>query len=266
VSPTKSTFLFAFLMMLCTLLALLLFMQFSRTREAQKRSKKNLYQRKLTQIELNVLHAQLNPHFIFNSLGTIQNYIHHHDLKKADKYIVEFALLMRSFIKSSKKKYISVSDEIDLLKRYTDMERMRFDDKFDVVFHIDPKLDLNNTIIPTFLLQPFLENAINHGLFHKEGKGLLSISFKEYGQKKIRITIEDDGIGMAAVNEIQERSFRKHKSRAMQIIQEKSEILRNFDNYIIIINTINLTDEHQNPVGTRVNIDIPELSNWTQLS
>lgn len=179
-------------------------------------------QRKFLELELKTLRLQLNPHFMFNALGAIQYYIKNNESRLAINYLADFARLMRLFLESSKNKYVSLEDELELQKLYVSLEQMRFDNKFDVVYEIDESLDLVMIEIPSLLLQPFVENAINHGLRHKKTHGLLTIKmiFEEENDTLICV-IEDDGVGRKRAAEIKIQSLKKHKSRGTQIIEER---------------------------------------------
>lgn len=179
-------------------------------------------QRNFLELELKTLRLQLNPHFMFNALGAIQYYIKNNESRLAINYLADFARLMRLFLESSKNKYVSLEDELELLKLYITLEQMRFDNKFDVVYEIDKSLDLVMVEIPSLLLQPFVENAINHGLRHKKTQGLLTIKmiFEEENDTFICV-IEDDGVGRERAAEIRSQSLKKHKSRGTQIIEER---------------------------------------------
>ncbi|MFK8006697.1 MAG: histidine kinase [Saprospiraceae bacterium] len=146
-----------------------------RKKNEQEEIERKENQRRFLELELKTLRLQLNPHFMFNALGAIQYYIKNNESRLAINYLADFALLMRLFLESSKSKYVSLEDELELLKLYVSLEQMRFEKKFDVVYEIDDSLDLVMIEIPSLLLQPFVENAINHGLRHKKSQGLLTI-------------------------------------------------------------------------------------------
>jgi LytS/YehU family sensor histidine kinase len=136
----------------------------------------------------------MNPHFVFNALNGIQNFIMSQNKEAANEYLTRFAKLMRLFLESSRENFISLSQEIDMLRLYTDLEQMRFRDKFEVKFEVAEDLDLNQEV-PSMLLQPFVENAINHGLIYLKEKGVLTLSFENDGQENLVIKIDDNGIG-----------------------------------------------------------------------
>jgi len=214
-------------------------------------------QRKFLELELKTLRLQLNPHFMFNALGAIQYYIKENNSRLAVNYLADFAKLMRLFLESSKKRYIELNEELELIQLYVDLEKMRFDNKFEVEYLIDDSINLPLTEIPSLLLQPFIENAINHGLRHKVSKGKLKIELKQDKTKNIlHCIIEDDGIGRARATAIKKQSLKKHKSRGTQIVQERLEAFKLSGEMDLEIKT-----EDANPsakdCGTRVTVSIP---------
>lgn len=207
--------------------------------------------RKFAELELQALQAQLNPHFIFNALGAIQHTIRDENPEKAEYFLTSFALLMRLFLESSKKKKITLAEEIQLITRYVELEQLRFENTFDFEFEVDEEIDIHSTEIPSLLFQPFVENAINHGLFHKKEQGLLSISIKEKASV-LHCEIRDNGVGRERAAEIQKKSLKSHKSRATEIVNERLEILQQVEGLNL---RINIEDLERG--GTKVRIDIP---------
>lgn len=229
-----------------------------RTQLARKEEKQHLgIQRKVATLELQALQAQLNPHFIFNALGAIQYYIQVNDIHAADLYLTRFAQLMRKYLDGSKEKMISLKDEIELLKIYTELERLRFEESFNVHFFYDKNMILEEITFPSMMIQPFVENAINHGLSpRKDGMGKLEIRFKQKGHQLI-CEIKDNGIGRK--NALQNRR-KGHKSRGMNILEEKIQVMKLAD---LVDITIDITDSHpekQQYPGTVVTLRITELA------
>lgn len=175
--------------------------------------------KKIVELELRTLQLQMNPHFIFNALNSIQSYVMTHDAITANSYLSKFANLIRMFLDSSRSKYISLQEEIKMLNLYIEMESLRFEDKFDYVFHVDP--EVNKYIeIPTMILQPFVENAINHGLRYKRVKGLLKIFFY-YSNEYLICRMEDNGVGRKVAKEIQSKTRKGYKSQGLKITAER---------------------------------------------
>lgn len=214
---------------------------------------------KMAELELQALRSQMNPHFIFNSLGAILLYLQTNEKKKAEKYLTKFAKLMRMFLESSKAKFISFGQEQELLEVYLQLEKLRFEDKFSYTFDIDQRIDVYNLTIPSMLLQPFVENSINHGLYHKKGnKGKLLIKAVPSGDN-VTIYIRDNGVGREKAQKIRESSLKKHRSRATEIIQERISILKKEKNIDIDITYNDLYDSTGTSNGTEVLITIPKM-------
>lgn len=225
-------------------------------RKEKYEKEKRANQRKFLELELKTLRLQLNPHFMFNALGAIQYYIKQNNSRLAINYLADFAKLMRLFLESSKKRYISLEEELELIKLYVELEQMRFDHKFEVKYLIDDSLNPSTTELPSLLLQPFVENAINHGLRHKEGKGNLLVQIKnDRLNDMIQYIIEDDGIGRDRAAIIKQQSLKKHKSRGTQIVQERLEAFKSSGELELEIKTED-ANPSLNDCGTRVTVSI----------
>lgn len=185
-------------------------------------------QQKLSELQLSSLRSQMNPHFIFNSLNSIQRFILQRDTRQASNYLNQFAQLMRSILDHSHEQEVSLHSEIDLLNNYVQLEQLRFEGKFKYVLEANPDINTLDTFIPGMILQPFIENAIWHGLMNKEGEGLLSIRFSRRGQM-LECRIEDNGIGRKASSEIKANQGSTYISRGMQITKARMEALNRGD-------------------------------------
>lgn len=221
---------------------------------AKKQAEQLIIDKRFAELELQALQAQMNPHFIFNSLTAIQNFILKNNKLAADEYLVKFAKLMRAFLDASKEKNISLYDELELLKLYVNLEQLRFEGKFEVEWLIDDEVDTFSEM-PSMILQPFVENAINHGLRYKETKGLLTIAANQKNDI-LRCTIRDNGVGRAKTQLIQSQGIKRHKSRGMSIIEERLKTLQTIEDLVVNIEITDLFDENQFPSGTQVDIFI----------
>jgi anti-sigma regulatory factor (Ser/Thr protein kinase) len=213
-------------------------------------------EKKVSELELSLLRTQMNPHFVFNALGAIQYFIHQSKQDIAEVYLSKFASLIRMYLESSRKRKITLKEEISLLKLYVEMEQMRYFEKFSSKFSVDDKLGLKKIMVPSMLLQPLVENAINHGLFHKKGKGHLEISFKKEGNS-LQCIIDDNGIGRKRVKEILARSLNKHKSRSGEITAERLQIMREMEEINISIDYTDFDVLTDGRSGTQVLVSIP---------
>ncbi len=215
--------------------------------------------RQIAELKLQALQAQMNPHFIFNALHSIQSFIIHADEKSANHYIVKFSRLMRLFLESSKEKFIVLKDEILLIQLYIELEHLRFKDKFTFFIHLDQQLDQYNIEIPSMVIQPFVENAINHGLLHKKNKGILQIHFM-LEDNNILCTIEDNGIGREAALALKKASYKSYKSRGMNIVNDRLQLINTLEKQHYDITISDLEDANGSATGTKVYIKFPFIA------
>ncbi|MFY7666401.1 tetratricopeptide repeat-containing sensor histidine kinase [Flavobacterium sp.] len=180
-------------------------------------------EKRATESELTALKSQMNPHFIFNALNSIQHLFMYGDKVVANKQLENFTTLTREILSFSGKRSITLSAEIELLKRYLELEKMRFNDDFEYHIHVGSELDPDFDSLPPMILQPFVENALKHGLLHKKGSKKLEISFTETNNTLL-CTIYDNGIGRKASRELTERSV-QHESFATSAIDKQLELL-----------------------------------------
>lgn len=209
----------------------------------------------MAELELKALRAQMNPHFMFNSLNSIKNYILRAEPKLAAEYLSNFAHLIRMILQNSREKLISLQSEMETLILYIELEQIRFENKFEFSFEVDRNIQIEQVMIPPMLLQPFVENAIWHGLMHKEGEGHLSIAFQLDDQHVICI-IEDDGVGRSRAAAMKSLSASKYKSMGMGITQDRIEIMNKLDALGISSQIMDKTDNAGNANGTKVIIRI----------
>jgi LytS/YehU family sensor histidine kinase len=211
--------------------------------------RKEQQQRRLRELELTAIRSQMNPHFLFNCLNSVQNLIQQNRSHEANQYLADFAGLIRKVLKNSEKEEISLAEELETVKQYLSLEKLRFDFNFEIT--VDQGIDQQNTMIPSMLLQPFVENAIIHGLQHKTGDRELKINIVHVNNG-LKISIEDNGIGCEA-----SKTFATGKNgKGSKLMKERLDLLREkqgekYNLEIIDINQEGLT-------GTRVEIFIPE--------
>ncbi len=211
----------------------------------------------MSRIELKALRSQMNPHFIFNSLNSIQHYIFNSKSEEAIKYLNKFARLVRLILNNSEKTTVTVGEDIEALKLYLELEQMRFEDKFEYEIIIDESVDYDYDIMPPLLMQPYVENAILHGLNTKPVKGKLTISLSSKNNFLI-CTIMDNGIGREKAAEIRRTMpFRSHKSLGMKITEDRLKILNELNNSDLSVAITDLKDENNNALGTKVELFVP---------
>ncbi len=214
----------------------------------------------ISKVELKALRAQMNPHFVFNSLNSIQHYILNSKSSEAAKYLNKFAKLIRTILSNSEKPMVTVNEDVESLRLYLELEQMRFDGKFDYEINVDKSVDGDYDEIPPMLMQPYLENAILHGLNPKETKGHLKIDiFTKDNYIVCRIT--DDGIGLVKSGEIKRtRPGQQHKSLGMKITSERVRILNDINKSNLSVSVTDLKDANGDSCGTMVELFIPHFN------
>lgn len=209
----------------------------------------------LTNSQLTALKAQMNPHFMYNTLNSIQDLVLQNDVKNSNYYLSRYSSLMRKILDTSESDEIELAEEVETLKLYLELEQLRFGSDFLFSINLGPGVDPNSTHIPSMIIQPFVENAMKHGLLHKKGKKELSIEFTISGQF-LTCCITDNGIGRDRSAEIRKRSPQPHKSFATKATEKRLSLInQNRDKKIKL--TINDLYEDGNASGTQVVLNIP---------
>lgn len=238
------------------LLGIVYFIYKQRVNSIKKESKlKEEFSKKIAETEMNALRAQMNPHFMFNALNSIQKFILHNETKQASQYLTRFSRLIRLILEQSKSNLIQLQDEIELLNIYTDLEKMRFKQSFDFIVEYN-NIDPFNVQIPPMIIQPIIENAIWHGLLHKNEKGEVKLSFLSNDNKTLIIEIKDNGIGRKAAMELKSKNANKDRSFGISIIKDR---LMGLNNEQYNIHFIDL-EENGIATGTMVRIQLPYIS------
>jgi two-component system, LytTR family, sensor kinase len=213
------------------------------------------------------LQSQMNPHFMFNALNAIQQFVVGKNMSQSLTYLNDFSRLMRITLNNSEKELILLKDELAFLKLYIRFEELRFENKFEFSITVDPSLDENCVTIAPMLIQPFIENAVKHGLLPKKEKGMLGVSFTtliENDKKYLAVTIADNGIGRAASAELKKQSSSLHESKGMHITLERINALcqKYGPSSKTSFEIIDLLDEQKNPAGTKIKLILPYLEEF----
>lgn len=206
------------------------------------------------QLEQKLLRSQMNPHFIFNALFSIQNFIYAQRTDEADRFLTKFSRLLRLILENSRESLITIDSEIQTISNYLDLQKLRFDEKFQFKIIVDPKINKEELMIPPMLAQPFIENAIEHGFYEKDKKYDLNIGIWLV-EKNIIYTIEDNGIGIEKSKKLNKERNKGHKSLGMKITNERILNLKKITKQNIKIQVIDLEGEGKS--GTRVVFTIP---------
>jgi LytS/YehU family sensor histidine kinase len=209
----------------------------------------------LTQSMLTSIKSQMNPHFFYNALNTIQFFIFTNDRQNASIYLSKFSKLTRMILEMSDKEQVMLREEINALTLYLDIEKVRFDGDFDYTITIDGKIDTDLIRIPSMIIQPYIENAIKHGLLHKKGQKTLQIAIC-CTQAGLEITIDDNGIGREMANELNKKKNEHHRPFATSANQKRLELLNKGRHTAVGIKYIDKTKDGRSE-GTTVTITIP---------
>jgi len=212
---------------------------------------KGKLKQKIKDVEMQTLRSQMNPHFLFNSLNSINSFIIQQKSKEASIYLTTFSRLMRNILDNSRQETISLEKELDTLRMYIELEMARLDHSFDYEINIDKNIDAEFLNIPPLIIQPFVENAIWHGLNNKKENGFIKIEIRQILESVLNIRITDNGIGRKASAELKKEQV-KHKSYGIEITRARIELL-NPENQISITD---LEDEKGNSQGTLVELKI----------
>ena len=243
------------------LMSVILFISYMFTRRnkiiQQRLIEKSNFQKQFAALEQRALQAQMNPHFIFNCLNTIQQYILTNDKEKANQYLTGFASLIRQTLYISGKKSIKVSEEVGFLADYLEMEKMRFGDSFAYEICIDESLNMDFIEMPALLLQPYVENSLRHGIRYKEdGTGKVDISFS-LKENILVCQIRDNGIGRSKAATYKNMQHIEYQSKGMSLTEKRIELLNSINDNKISIEIVDLKDETGKGTGTEVIVQIP---------
>ena len=224
----------------------------------QSLQEKTNMQHEMLELEAKALRSQMNPHFIFNCMNSIKALIQQKDEDNAVNYLTTFSKLLRTILQNLDKREISLYDELDTCRLYTQMESMRFDNKFSFSFVVDPDLDIKSIKVPALILQPFIENAIWHGVMPLETDGFINVSVVKMDDTII-CTIDDNGIGreLSKGREFRSQSS-THQSKGVKLTQYRLDLDNALHHRSATVNTIDKKDENGNPSGTTVIVSFKE--------
>lgn len=252
-----------FYVVILVLIGLLLYWFYRmKVRQIRKESQlKSDFAKQLAAMEMKALRAQMNPHFIFNSLNSIQKYILKNDDFAASQYLTKFSKLIRLILDHSNQHYIPLSSELELLRLYIEIEFLRFEDQFTYQIEVDPSLQPELLRIPSMIIQPYIENAIWHGLLHKDSPGTLRLMVMQEGNQ-LKVIVEDDGIGRAKAQALKSKQVLKKKSYGLQITSNRIDLINQTQSQKTTLQIDDLHDASGVPSGTRVTLFIPIATNF----
>jgi tetratricopeptide (TPR) repeat protein len=241
------------------ILSLLLFRNAVLKRRNEKLKNDNIHRdllHKTSEMEMQALRAQMNPHFIFNCLNSINRFIMKNESQAASDYLTQFSRLIRLVLNNSKKAWILLEDEIEMLRLYLEMEKLRFKEAFNYNISCSIEVDPSCLFIPPLLLQPFVENAIWHGLMHKKEYGLVTVTF-EVESDILHCSIIDNGVGRSAAANAGSKSTQAHKSMGIQITRERLALINGeLNDEKVVFDIEDMYDKTGKASGTKVNLRI----------
>ncbi|WP_118975841.1 sensor histidine kinase [Taibaiella koreensis] len=244
------------------ILSLIYYLQVRRIREKAKL--KAVYEKKIAEVEMKALRAQMNPHFIFNCLNSINRYIVVSDHIAASRYLTKFAKLIRLILDNSASGIISLQKEMEALDLYIQMEAMRFQNKFSYTIMIDDGLVPEMIQIPSMLIQPYVENAIWHGLLHKKNDDcLLQITFRKTDNHLLEIIVADNGVGREMSARLKNKDVAKNRPKGLQITKDRLELIKELYDITATVTITDMDPKEPSDVTTRVLITIPFMANRT---
>lgn len=215
------------------------------------------FRRRLGELEMKALRAQINPHFLFNCMNSINRMILAGEPENASRYLTKLSKLVRLILENSESEMVSLENELNMLESYIQLEELRFKEKIRYRISIDDAIEPGNTFLPSMILQPFVENAIWHGLMHREKKegGVINIELREQGERLLCV-VEDNGVGREKASVLRENTVWKSKSMGIKITEERLRLLSR-EKLQELVRITDLKDQELNALGTRVDINIP---------
>ena len=228
--------------------------------EAQKNETERILmetKQQMAEIEMQALRAQMNPHFIFNCLNSINRYIVKSDQATASLYLTRFAKLIRLILDNSNSRAVTLTNELEALRLYIEMESIRFERKFDYAIQVDDTVQPDHIFVPPLMIQPYVENAIWHGLLHKESSGCLNVRIRIVEPLLLECRIEDNGVGRERAKELKSKSASSNKSLGMKLTESRLALLNRQSDMKASVKIIDLKDEKGQAMGTSVVLQIP---------
>jgi ligand-binding sensor domain-containing protein len=214
------------------------------------------FKQRIAETEMMALRSQMNPHFIFNSLNSIENFMMQNEKRLASNYLNKFARLIRMILDSSRNELVPITKDMEALKLYVDLEQLRFNNKFSFSLQLDHLLKQGDYRVPSLLIQPYVENAVVHGLAHSENEGLKLTVAAYLDGDFINYIIEDNGVGRKLASVYNKQNKPHHKSVGLKITEERIHVFNQQQGANSKVAITDLYDEHQNPTGTRVEITL----------
>lgn len=225
----------------------------------KKQNELSEFRERIAASEMKALRSQMNPHFLYNSLNAIRLFVLQNDSDNADKYLVKFARLMRLILENSREEWVSLASELEQLKLYLELEQLRFDHQFDFSIEAQASLQKDRISIPPMIIQPYIENAILHGIAHKKTRGMIRITIQPQNGH-LECVVDDDGVGRQKAAELKSKTTAGHRSVGLQVTEERLQLISQRSGKVARVCVIDKVDGGNQPAGTRVLIELPLVS------
>jgi ligand-binding sensor domain-containing protein len=254
---------FAYTILGLAMAGIILFFTYRLNQVRKQETEKTLLNRKIAELEMRALRAQMNPHFLFNCLNSINSFILYNENQEASRYLSKFAKLIRQILDNTDKPYVPIEKNVSFLKLYVELEQLRFGERrFEFIVEVDENINIHEILFPTMIVQPHIENAIWHGLMQKtDGVGKITVHYSlNEEENTVSCSIKDNGVGRLKSRELNQLSANRRDSKGTKNVLETIETLNkqyNTDLGKVIIE--DLVDEEKKPAGTKVTITIPIL-------
>lgn len=240
----------------CSLFLLVRYIKNSIRKKEQAKAEQ---EKRMAGLELQALRSQMNPHFVHNSLNAIQYFIQRNEVELSENYLSKFSQLIRLFFEYSRRQTVTIKEELDLLNNYLEIEKLRFEEKLQYNISVCDNIDIEEQLIPSMLLQPIVENAVNHGLFHKKEQGNVKILFKQLEDSSYQVTVTDDGIGIKKSKHIFKASSKNYQSNSSKVLYERLDLLNRSNEWHIKYQIQDISDIDNSKTGTVVSLTFKQM-------
>ena len=263
-SINVNPFWFLAILLALTAAIILLFIKLRERRLAREKTRGELLDR-IAASEMKALRSQLNAHFLYNSLNAIRLFVLQNDSDNAEKYLVKFARLMRFILDNSRQEWVSLASELNQLQLYIELEQLRFENSFDFSIQTDASLHKEDISIPSMIIQPYIENAILHGIAHKKEKGLILLSLKPVNNH-LECMVEDNGVGRERAALLKQNNTSSHNSIGLKMTEERLQLISEMTGEEASVTMIDKFTDSGTPEGTKVIVRLPLVNSSTRLS
>ena len=257
--PYWETWWFRAVMIAIAVAGILIIMKLRERRLVKEEKIKGEFRERITASEMKALRSQMNPHFLYNSLNAIRLFVLQNDSDNAEKYLVKFARLMRLILDNSRQEWVSLGSELDQLHLYIELEQLRFNSGFDFLIETDSTLRKEDIAIPPMIIQPYIENAILHGIAHKKEKGHIVISLRSVNNH-LECTVDDDGIGRERAALLKSKRIAAHNSVGLKVTEERLQLISERTGKEASVAVIDKFDDAKMPAGTKVVVRLPLIN------